>query len=98
MFNHEKFGGRSICNQRVTLFKECMDNYGMIDLGYSRPSFTWTNFQECPNLSQARLDIVYANVNWLSSYPYSLVMHLPKPHFDHYLVLLDLFQSETKFL
>ena len=70
----------------------------MIDLGYSGPHFTWTNFQECPNLIQARLDGMYTNANWLSLCPHNLVMHLPKPYSDHCPVLLNLFQNEAKFL
>ena len=36
----DKFGGRSISSNRSLLFKECLDHYSMIDMGFVGPRFT----------------------------------------------------------
>lgn len=42
----DKFGGREISVNRSLLFKECLDKYSMIDIGFLGPRFTWTNKRE----------------------------------------------------
>ncbi|XP_065615765.1 uncharacterized protein LOC136061660 [Quercus suber] len=39
----DKYGGRAINTNNSLLFKEGLDMCYMIDLGFSRPRFTWTN-------------------------------------------------------
>lgn len=39
----DKFRGRRVSSTRSLLFKECLDNCNMVDMGFSRPRFTWTN-------------------------------------------------------
>ena len=40
LLNEDKFGGRAVSVNRSLLFKECLDNCGMIDIGFSSPRFT----------------------------------------------------------
>ena len=36
----DKFGDRAISSNRSLLFKECLDYYNMIDMGFVGPRFT----------------------------------------------------------
>ena len=42
----DKFGRRAVSVNRSFLFKECLEKCNMIDIGFSRPCFTWTNRRE----------------------------------------------------
>ena len=42
----DKFGGRVVGVNSSLCFKECLDNCNMIDIGFFRPHFTWTNKRE----------------------------------------------------
>ena len=37
IFNYEKFRGRPINFNRAQLLKNCLDSYGMLDLGFNEP-------------------------------------------------------------
>ncbi|XP_023913300.1 uncharacterized protein LOC112024885 [Quercus suber] len=52
----DKFGGRAVGVNSLLRFKECLDNCNMIDIGFSRLRFTWTNKREIQALIQVRLD------------------------------------------
>ena len=39
----DKFEDRAISSNRSLLFKECLDYCNMIDMGFARPKFTYTN-------------------------------------------------------
>lgn len=40
---NEKFEGRHIDNERSILFKQCLDNCNMVDLGFKGCKYTLTN-------------------------------------------------------
>ena len=43
LLGEDNFGGKLVCISRVLKFQGCLNNCGMIDLGFSGPRFTWTN-------------------------------------------------------
>ena len=43
LVGEDKFGGRPVNISRVVNFQECLNICGMIDLGFSRLCYTWTN-------------------------------------------------------
>ena len=61
--DEDKFGGRAVSVNKSLLFKECLDNYGMIDIGFSSPRFTWTNKREVQTLIQERIDRFFVNAS-----------------------------------
>ena len=61
----DKFGGRIISSNRSLLFKECLDRYSMVDMGFAGPRFTWTNRRNICDLIQERIDRFFANPSWL---------------------------------
>ena len=39
----DKMGGLPLNRNRIAAFRECVDQYGLLDLGFLEPRFTWTN-------------------------------------------------------
>lgn len=87
--SQDKFGGRAINTSRASLFRNCMNTCGMSDLGFSGSRFTWTNTQSTGNLIKERLDRAWANSSWNLLFPNANVLHLPRTHSDHCLILLS---------
>lgn len=61
----------------------------MVDLGFPRPRFTWTNKRGISDLSQKRIDRVFVNPDWWTLFPKARVTHLTWCHSDHCPVLLE---------
>ena len=87
---NDKQGGNPLNSRRVQLFKDCLDNCGMVDLGFHGPQFTWVNKRESGHYIQERLDRAFANCDWRGLYPEASVNHLARTHSDHCPVLLSL--------
>ena len=86
----EKAGGNPICQRRVRAILDCMNECQMLDLGFSGPKFTWTNKKDLGGLIQCRLDRVWANPDWKTSFPEANVTHLARVNSDHCPLLLKL--------
>ena len=52
----KKLGGNLVSLCRTTAYRDCMNFCNMIDLGYSRAIFTWTNRRDVNALIQQRID------------------------------------------
>ena len=87
--DNNKFGGKAVNANRSLLFKDCLDSCNMVDLGFSRLSFTWSNRRGVRSLIQERLDRFFVNLDWCTLYPNARVSHLTHVHSDHCPVLLD---------
>jgi ribonuclease HI len=86
----DKFGGLPVRLGRSQLFNNCLNDCGMIDLGFHGPRFTWSNLREVRYLIQERLDRGFANTAWREAYPEASVHHLTRTHSDHCPVLVCL--------
>lgn len=93
----ENMGGNGICRRRVEEYTSCMNFYNLIDLGFTRPKFTWTNKRVLPKLIQGRLDRVWANLKWKSCFLEALVKHLAHINHDHCPLLLSLDNPPNRF-
>ena len=82
--------GYPICQRRVRAILDCMNECQMLDLGFSRPKYTWTNKRDLGGLIQCRLDRVWANPDWKTSFPEANVTHLARVNSDHCPLLLNL--------
>ncbi|KAH0714910.1 hypothetical protein KY284_007815 [Solanum tuberosum] len=82
----EKFRGRCINNSRSNLFRQCLDHYNLIDLGFKGCKYTWTNKRYKNRLDPIleRLDRCAANNSWILGYPHCTVTHFPRTKSDHY--------------
>ena len=90
LLREDKYGGQAVNTVRALRFQECLNNCGMIDLGFSGPRYTWSNHRPLTHLIQERIDRVFANADWNVLYPDASVKHLERAHSDHNLVLLSL--------
>ncbi|XP_075671161.1 uncharacterized protein LOC142640761 [Castanea sativa] len=78
LLNEDKFGGRAVSINKSLLFKECLDKCNMVDLGFARPRFTWTNKRGISDLIQERIDRVFVNPEWWNLFPEPRVTHLTR--------------------
>lgn len=95
LLGEDKFGGRPINVNRALKFQECLNDCGMINLGFTSPKYTWSNHHLLTHLIQERIDRVFANTEWNVLYPDAQVKHLERTHSDHSSVILSLNSSPT---
>ena len=81
--------------RRVQLFKDCLDNYGMVDLGFHGPRFTWVNKREVRHYIQERLYRGFANTDWREIYLKTTIHHLACTYSDYCPILLKLDNAST---
>lgn len=94
--SNEKRGGRSISGSSVNCLKDFMSNTGAIDLGFTGPSFTWSNRRVGLANIKKRLDQCLCNQEWQLLFPKAKVKHLCNSNYDHNPILLDAhFEFET---
>ena len=86
----DKYRGWAVNTARALRFQECLNNCGMIDLGFSSPRYTWSNHHPFTHLIQKKIDRVFANADWNVLYPNASVKHLKRAHSNHNPVLLSL--------
>jgi len=84
-----KLGGRSFNRFYFNNFAQFMNQFGMIDLGFSSNSFTWSNHCQCSSLIKERLDRGIASIQWVQQFPSYLISHLPAHTSDQNPLLLD---------
>ena len=85
----EKRGGRSTSGSSDNCLKDFISNTGAIDLGFTGPSFTWSN--RCEGLAniKERLDQCLCNQEWQLLFPKAGVKHLCNLNSNHNPILLD---------
>lgn len=89
--SRERVGGADE-NFRLCLdFADCIEDCGLIDMGFSGSPFTWSR----SNLKQ-RLDRVLCNSAWQSKFPNSSVTHVPLESFDHSGLLFKIDNGSTR--
>ena len=69
-------------------FRDALDDCGFIDLGYSDPSYTWTN-NRVGDMTWERLDRATATSDWLMLFPIAKVHHLEGHWSDHKPILVS---------
>ena len=75
--------GNSIYNRRVSEYTSCMDFCNLLNLGFLRAKFTWTNWKDLSDLIQQRLDRVWVNLEWKLCFLKTFVSHLAHINLDH---------------
>ena len=95
--NDEKLGGLLVNRSRISAFRNCIDNCGLIDLGFHGPCFTWTNKSPVWQTTiKERWDRGLGNAEWLMLFPSAQIHHLPRVKSDHCPILLDTNPFERK--
>nr|XP_045087997.1 uncharacterized protein LOC123495188 [Aegilops tauschii subsp. strangulata] len=92
----EHMGIRNRDDNQMMLFRECLDNCGLIDLGYFGPKFTWSNRQEGGHNVRVRLDRADANGDFMQIFDDCTVENIITTSSDHYAILVTIAKSEGK--
>ena len=87
--DEEKLGGLLVNRTCISAFRNCMDNRGLMDLGFHGPHFTWTNKSPLQTTIKERLDRGLGNAEWATLFPSVEIHHLPRVKSDHCPILLS---------
>lgn len=79
----EKFGGNMLCISRSNNFLNCINYCGLSDLGFKGSKYTWTNKRSKGHTILERLDLLFANYDWIHLFPNAIVTNLPRTHSDY---------------
>ncbi|KAK1618555.1 hypothetical protein QYE76_024072 [Lolium multiflorum] len=71
-------GTRERDDNQMRLFRECLDDCGLMDMGYTGPKFTWSNRQEDTRNVRVRLDRAVANGDFLGMFDDCSVENIQK--------------------
>uniref|UniRef100_A0ACD5VZ06 Uncharacterized protein n=1 Tax=Avena sativa TaxID=4498 RepID=A0ACD5VZ06_AVESA len=70
----------NINHTRMTAFRLMIKKCGLFYLGFSGPSYTWTNKRFSSKPTYERLDRCLVNAEWCDIYPISNVYNMPLIH------------------
>ncbi len=87
--DNEKEGGRIGNSSTPNYLKDILFELGVMDLGFSGNTFTWTNKRWGKNCIRERLDMGIANISWRLNFPKAAIFHLGAIKSDHCPLLLD---------
>ncbi|XP_042969044.1 uncharacterized protein LOC122301721 [Carya illinoinensis] len=79
----EKIGGVCQSSRGRDEFNSCIQDCSLVDRPYSGNCFSWCNGRLGGGRIWARLDRVLVNTSFLSSFPNSCLMYLPRTSSDH---------------
>nr|XP_051190257.1 uncharacterized protein LOC127303581 [Lolium perenne] len=74
----------------MSMFRECLDECGLMDLGFAGPKFTWNNRQEGDDLVRVRLDRAVANGSFTELFSGYRVENVITTSSDHLAVSITL--------
>ena len=93
----EKQGRRPVAGASHCPFKRFIDHFGMVDLGFARNPFTWSNNMMGLENIKERLDRGQASPSWTHLHPDYSLIHLPAHNSDHNPISLNT-NSTSSFL
>lgn len=85
----EKYGGRPVASSSNCPFRQFIDHFGFIDLGFSGNPFTWSNNRQDLGTIKERLDRGLATHSWVHLFPEFSLLHIPATSSDHNPIFLD---------
>ncbi|XP_042950096.1 uncharacterized protein LOC122282211 [Carya illinoinensis] len=85
----DKSGGRPVTSSSIGGLQNLMDSCGLIDIGFSGPSFTWSNNRTGRALIRERIDRGIANAQWRLLFPEATIQHISSAASDHNPLLLN---------
>jgi hypothetical protein len=86
----EHLGVRDRSDAQIALFRECLDDCQLVDLGFKGPMFTWNNRQSDDDHVKVRLDRAVANGEFSARFDDCSVEHLITTTSDHLAILITL--------
>ncbi|KAK2653203.1 hypothetical protein Ddye_013059 [Dipteronia dyeriana] len=76
LYMSEKTGGAPKQELLIENVRNVLEDYGLRDLGYSSPRFTWSNRRDVDLLVQERLDKCVSFADWQQLFPVFSVEHM----------------------
>lgn len=86
--SEEKQGGDRPIDSYLNIFRQFINDFGLMDLGFRGDYFTWNYRRDGEANIRERLDHVLVSYQWRCLYPHALVNHLEDRGSDHKLLLL----------
>jgi hypothetical protein len=84
----EQLGRNERSENQMELFRDCLTDCRLHDLGYSGYDFTWDNRREGADNVQVRLDRATSTSSFLDLFPMTSVEHIPTEESDHMALLV----------
>jgi hypothetical protein len=75
---------------QMELFRQCLDDCGLVDMGFSGPLFTWSNRQNADARVRVRLDGAVANGEFNTLFDDANVENIITTTTDHFAILVRL--------
>ena len=90
----EKRGGALRSFNQMQLFRDLIDECGLMDLGFVGPKYSWSKHFESGQSIWERLDKGLATNNWFLLFPGTKIHHLHCYSSDHLPLFINLFGLE----
>ncbi|CAN1251186.1 hypothetical protein LINPERPRIM_LOCUS7649 [Linum perenne] len=84
----EKEGGNPVNPRSLAEFNAFINDLRLIDIGFTGPSFTWSNNHLDNSIIYERLDRFLLNDPWIRQWPESIVEHKDSSSSDHRPIVL----------
>jgi len=79
----DRIGGTEVHDHEVKHFFKCIYDYGLQEMRYKGPYFSWTN-----KIVWSRIDRAFVNPYWFTQFDYGQVTYLPNGLSDHSVVMV----------
>jgi hypothetical protein len=86
----EHIGPRDRTETRIAAFQDCLQDCGLMDLGFVGPKYTWCNRQDASSHVKVRLDRAVANGDFSNRFDACTVENIITMSSDHYAILLTM--------
>ncbi|XP_075108949.1 uncharacterized protein LOC142180776 [Nicotiana tabacum] len=83
----EKLGGNPHRAYRSLVFISTMESYGLMDIGFTGPRYTWCNNRRPSKRIWKRLDRIKINDQWAQHFQNNTVKHFVRNGSDHRVIL-----------
>lgn len=91
-------GGITYYNMRNILdFIAVIEACGLMDIGFSRLKFTWSNKKGINHRIWKRLDKALVNYSWLELKPQTTITYVAATCSDHCLLFMEMVSNETEY-
>jgi hypothetical protein len=92
----EQIGRNARNENEMALFRECLTDCRLTDLGYRGYDFTWDNRREGENNVQCRLDRATSSASFLELFPLTRVEHIATEETNHMALLIRVAVEKSK--
>lgn len=87
----EKSEGQKVTGNNNFLLRKFLNDVHVLDIGFSRNTFTWCNRRSGLANIRERLDRVMVSTEWRTSFSNASILHLNALQLNHAPILLNLF-------